>query len=34
MIKSKLKKLINFFGYNIHKINKKIANQNNEYNED
>ena len=28
MIKSKLKKLINFFGYNIHKTNKEIVNQN------
>ena len=28
MIKSKLKKLINFFGYDICKINKEIGNQN------
>ena len=28
MIKQKLKKIINFFGYNIHKINKEIRNEN------
>ena len=28
MIKNKLKKLINFFGYDIFKINKDIGNQN------